>query len=66
MQLAGLPLQTSPAGQLAFAPSVLVHPLVLVPGMQHRHGFAGFAVPDVTLPALPVSHCVPHCPLLQT
>jgi hypothetical protein len=45
-QLAGLPLQTSPEGQVAFAPSRLVHWLALVPGWHVWHGLAGFTAPD--------------------
>ena len=47
VQLAGLPLQTSPVGQLAFAPSVLVQTDVLIPGWQLWQGLLGFTAPEV-------------------
>jgi hypothetical protein len=64
-QLAGLPLQTSSAGQAAFSPSVLVHDDVLVPGWQLSHGSLAFTAPDATTPVPAMSHCVPHTPLSQ-
>jgi hypothetical protein len=64
-QLAGLPLQTSPEGHPAFAPSALVHADVLVPGWQVSHGSLGFAAPDATIPAPGISHWLPQAPPLQ-
>jgi hypothetical protein len=39
-------LQTSPEGQLALTPDVLVHAVLLDPGWHVWHGSAGFTVPD--------------------
>jgi hypothetical protein len=64
-QLAGLPLQTSPVGQLALSPSVLVHDDVLVPGWQLSHGSLAFTAPEATIPVPAMSHSEPHAPFLQ-
>jgi hypothetical protein len=45
-QVAGLPLQTSPVGQFAFTPSVLVQAVVLVPGWQLSHGSLPLGAPE--------------------
>jgi hypothetical protein len=65
VQLAGFPAHTSPAEQLAFAPSVLVHDDVLEPGWQLSHGSFGFVVPDATIPMPAMSHWLPQTPSSQ-
>jgi hypothetical protein len=55
-QLAGLPLQTSPVGQFAFSPSVLVHAVVppVPAGRQLWHGFPAGVTLGATHPMPPM------------
>jgi hypothetical protein len=53
-------MQTPPAPQVVPLASA-TQAVVLVPGWQLWHAFAGFTAPEAKMTP-PMSHCVPHTP----